>query len=212
MKKEKETNVKPNVKQRTRRHMFASDKTSKTTKAVKNTETVTPAAKDVDFSKIILPPSVVSKKDVARLIDEIEFVDNAMTTKIVRAKIGKRNNAKLSFSAQLSDFVSKNELSLDDSKERRLILRQLRVLKDTAPVAHLTFATPADYQSLQQLAKWFRSAVGPQVIIEEGLQPALIAGVYVRTTNHIHDFSVRATLREKRSVLIDDIGRLNVKK
>ena len=171
-----------------------------------------PAAALVDFSQLILPASVVSRRDVAHLIEEVERVDNALTTTLVRARIGRRNHEKLSFSQQLNDFLEKNGLSLDEPKERRLILKQLRALKDKAPTVHLTFASPADYQSLQRLARWFRLSVNPQVILEAGLQPELIAGVYVRTPNQVHDLSLRATLREKKDILLDDIRGLHGKK
>lgn len=165
-----------------------------------------------DFTQLTLPPSVVSKIDVSHLVDEVERVDNALTTSLVRAKIGKRKHVRPPFSQQLNDFLEKNELSLDEAKMRRYVLKQLRTLKDKAPVVHITFATPADYQSLQHLARWFRASVSPVALLEVGLQPELIAGVYIRTPNHIHDFSLRATLQEKKSVLLDDIRGLNGKK
>lgn len=172
----------------------------------------TSVADSIDFSTLILPSSIVGKRDMAHLVDEVERVDNALTTTLVRARIGKRHHDKITFSQQLSDFLEKNELSLDEPKERRMVLRQLRLLKDKAPVVHVTFASAVDYQSLQRLARWFRTSISSQVVIEVGLQPGLIAGVYVRTPNHIHDLSLRATLKEKKGVLLDDIRGLHGKK
>ena len=165
-----------------------------------------------DYTQFALPPNVVSRTDVSHLVDEVERIDNALTTSLVHVRVGKQKQARPAFSQSLNDFLENNELSLDDAKMRRYVLKQLRLLKDKAPIVHVTFATPADYQSLQRLARWFRTSVSPAVLLEVGLQPELIAGVYVRTPNHVHDLSLRATLQEKKSVLLDDIRGLNGKK
>jgi F0F1-type ATP synthase delta subunit len=83
-----------------------------------------------------------------------------------------------------------------DLKER------LRKLKDHAPVIHVTFAADVDPQSLQKLVQWFREEVHPHTLVAVGMQPSLIGGVYLRTPNQVHDFSVRALLKDKSSGII----------
>lgn len=158
-----------------------------------------------------LPMSVVSHIDLSHLVRDVERIDNDRTAASVRAKAGAPEQPMLPPSAPLSDFLAANQLTLESPRERGEIVKQLRLLKDKAPVLHLTFAADADQDSLQQLAKWARESVHPQAILAVGLQPALIAGVYVRTPNHVHDLSARARLSEGRQVLVKDLEALSGK-
>ena len=156
----------------------------------------------VDFQ---LPPNVVSKIDVSRLVSEFERIDNEMTTAAVRAKTGTNQQMHLKLSDQLTDFLNLNQLRPNSSNERSELVQQLRLLKDNVPVLHMTFAVEADPESLQQLAAWVRTSVHAQAVIEVGLQPALIAGVYLRTPNHVQDLSLRGLLKGGHEVLVNEL-------
>lgn len=160
------------------------------------------------YTDFLLPPSVVSKIDVSHLASELERVDNDATAAEARAKTGVSQRVEPLVSEQLADFLSRNKLSLATAHERSSVLTQLRLLKDKVPVIHMTFAVQADRESLQQLAQWLRTSVHPQAVIAVGLQPALIAGVYVRTPNHVRDLSLRAMLEGGHSVLVKELETL----
>lgn len=156
-----------------------------------------------------LPSNVVTKIDLSRMVSEAERVDNDMTSSSVRADAGAQSADVPAMSPQLSDFLVLNELSMSQNgQERTELIKQLRLLKDKAPIFHMTFAVPADGESLQHLAFWTRSEVHPQTIIEVGLQPALVAGVYLRTPNHVHDLSVRGLLAARHDVLVQELEGL----
>lgn len=72
----------------------------------------------------------------------------------------------------------------------------------------MTFAVTADPESLERLARWFRESIHPQVVIATHLQPSLIAGVYLRTPNHVHDFSLRGALAGKHGLLVNELEAL----
>ena len=160
------------------------------------------------FTEFILPPSVVSKVDVSRLVNEVEQIDNELTTAIVRAKAGAQAPPQPTLSRQLEDFLVQNKMTLVDPRERTNLVKQLRILKDKVPVVHMTFAVPADPESLQKLSAWLRESVHPQAVISVGLQPALVAGVYLRTPNHVHDFSVRGILEQRHDLLVKELEDL----
>lgn len=165
-----------------------------------------PAVKTyVDF---VLPPSVVSKVDLAHLVQEVEWVDNELTATSVRDKTGAPEQAPPSVSGALEEFLSQNQLSLTNSQARSELIKQLRLLKDKVPTIHMTFAVSADRESLQQLAAWVRSSVHSQAVISIGLQPALVAGVYLRTPNHVHDLSLRAMLKNGHGLLVKELETL----
>jgi len=166
------------------------------------------AREDIDYKEFSLPAGVVSRRDLARLVIEAEHIDDEMTTADVRARKTNRAVETPAFTGQFTDFLTDNKLDFSESKVRTDIIKELRMLKTKAPVVHTTFAVPADIESLQTLAAWFRESVHPQVLLEIGLQPALVAGVYVRTPNHVHDMSLRSALVGKREVLIKDLEAL----
>lgn len=160
------------------------------------------------YADFILPPSVVSKRDVSRLVDEVERVDNSLTTSLVRAKTGITEQISVVLSEGLKEFLIQNQLTLKSSRERTDLIKQLRQLKDTVPVIHMTFAVTADPDSLQQLTAWLRTSVHRQAVISVGLQPALVAGVYLRTPNHVHDLSLRAMLDGSHGILVKELETL----
>ncbi len=161
------------------------------------------------YDQLGLPSNVVTRIDLSRMVIEAERVDNDMTSAAVRADAGGEAGSVPAMSPQLSDFLVLNDLSMSQNgQERTELIKQLRLLKDKAPVFHMTFAVPADGESLQHLAFWTRSSVHPQSIIEVGLQPALVAGVYLRTPNHVHDLSVRGLLAARHDVLVQELEGL----
>lgn len=155
-----------------------------------------------------LPPNIVSKVDVAHLANEIERVDNDMTAGAVREKIGQDVDVHIVYSDQLKDFLEWNELNLDDSHARSELIKELRILKDKVREIHMTFAVQTDPESLREITKWVRETVDPQAVIAVGLQPSLVAGVYLRTPNRVHDLSLRAMVENSRSKLIEELGAL----
>ena len=92
----------------------------------------------------------------------------------------------------------------------RVALKEwLHVLKDKAPIIHMTFAVDVDTEVLQKLTAWVRDNAHPQGLITVGLQPSLVGGVYIRTPNHVHDFSMRSLLQNKRDVLVKALEGVN---
>lgn len=155
----------------------------------------------------ILPSALVRKADLARLLREIETLDGELEAQKVRAR-GQEVSYRLpNLSQALGDFLDQNKLDITDDQGRMELVEQLRKLKDQAPIVHMTFATEADPESLGQLVAYMRKELHPQTLLSVGLQPGLVAGAYVRTPNHVHDFSVRAVLSKKRGVIAEDLEK-----
>jgi F0F1-type ATP synthase delta subunit len=154
----------------------------------------------------VLPTSVMDKQDVARLVEEFEGVDATMNSDRVRARFRKTSPQIPAMSDQLTEFIEKNEIDIEDAKVRTQLVKQLRSMKDAVPVVHMTFATETDPESIEHIVAWLRETVDPQAVISVGLQPSLVAGVYVRTANHIFDLSIRGKLKEQRGALEKELG------
>jgi hypothetical protein len=157
------------------------------------------------YTDFVLPPAIVTRPDVSRLVSEVESVDNELTASAVRTKAGVQEAPVPVLSGELTDFLNDNQLKLENGQERAELVKQLRILKDKVPIIHMTFAVRADRESLQKLAQWLRTSVHPQAVISVGLQPALVAGVYLRTPNHVHDLSLRAMLAGSHDILIKEL-------
>ena len=160
------------------------------------------------YTEFTLPTAIVSKVDVSRLVREFETVDNALTTKTVRKKAGAQSEDAPAMSPQLVSFLDANPVDLENTTARSAYIKELRLLKDNIRIVNMTFAVVADPESLQQLTAWLRESVHPQAVIEAHLQPALVAGVYLRTPNHVFDLSVRNALKAKRGELEKELGAL----
>lgn len=164
-----------------------------------------------DHTTFALPPSVVSRIDVSRLVSEVERVDGDLTAAAVRNKISESEQPMPVLSAQLTDFLAQNQLELGESHERSRIVKELRELKDKVPVIHMTFAVTADPESLAHIADWVRTSIQPQAVISVGLQPSLVAGVYLRTPNHVHDLSLKTKMANSRGLLVKEMESLRGK-
>jgi len=155
-----------------------------------------------------LPARVVSRADMTRLVRELETVDNELEQQKARHQGSSGNYHLPTMSQALSDFLEANKLDVSNDHVRMDLKAQLRKFKDHAPVLHMTFATEVDPESMQSITAWVRRELHPQALISVGLQPSLIAGVYVRTPNHVHDLSVRSFMKDSRQLIVDALDHL----
>lgn len=156
-------------------------------------------------TNLVLPASVITKADLTRLLREIEQLESDLTTASVQQKLGRSPAAAPELSPQAADFLATRDDVFEQPQVRAECIKQLRALKDNAPMIHMTFASSPDRNSLQRLVDWLREKVHPQALIAVGLQPELIGGVHVRTTNHMHDMSLRAQLAGHRDVITQEL-------
>lgn len=157
-----------------------------------------------------LPPALVTRADLSRLVRDIESIDNELEAQKARNHAtGKTGYHLPTFSKSLADFAELNNLDLADDQTRTILKQQMQAMKEHAPVLHLTFAVEADAASLAKLVEYVREQIHPQALLSIGLQPALVGGVYLRTPNHIHDFSVRQRLSSTRGLIAQDLETLN---
>jgi hypothetical protein len=157
----------------------------------------------------VLPPSLIGHGDLARMIREVESVDGSLQAQKVRDE---GQAAQLpEVGPVLRDFIEANKIDLTDGQAVLALKEHLRTIKDRAPVVHMTFAVDADSFSLQKLAGWLREEVHPYSLITVGLQPSLVGGVYLRTPNKVHDFTLKALLKGKRDIIVNELEKLRAR-
>ena len=107
------------------------------------------------------------------------------------------------------DFLQINDIDIKNGEDRSRLLHDARHLKNTAPVIHVTFAASADNDELTKIVDWVRRSVHPMAVLTVGLQPSLIGGAYVRTTNKVFDMSIRTQLASGRQIIKQDLEALS---
>ena len=160
-------------------------------------------------SDLALPSSLATRSDLQRVIAEIERIDNSLNSAQIHEQIGHPADDSLTTSKQLADFLQINDIDIKNGEDRSRLLHDARHLKITAPVIHVTFATSADNDELTKIIDWVRQSVHPMAVLAVGLQPSLIGGVYIRTTNKVFDFSARSQLANGRHIIKRELEALS---
>ena len=164
---------------------------------------------DYNYQDFKLPVSVANKRDLSHLLRDFERVDNEFTTSKVREKVGSSSDSP-QLTDIMGDFLQLNQTDFSGDSNRTSLIQELRKLKDSATVVHMTFSGETDPDSLQKIVAWARESLGSQVLVEASVQPSLVAGVYVRTSNKVHDLSLRSRLKQSHGTLVKQLGALNV--
>ena len=86
------------------------------------------------------------------------------------------------------------------------LLEYLRELK--LPIAHVTLAALPNHTQRQQLVDWFRTTVGPNVLISFVGDRNLGGGIVLRTPNRVFDYSWKQRLMEGRAKLAEVVRRV----
>jgi G3E family GTPase len=153
-----------------------------------------------DKSKLLLlPMTVTGHAHLAKLIRELETVENDLESQ--KARHHDATPTIPTMSQALADIIEINKVDITKTQQRMQLKSRLSFTKDRAPTMHFTFAVQADPESLQQLAEYVRREIHPQALISVGLQPVLVGGVYLRTPNHVHDFSLKQRLHDQRGLI-----------
>jgi F0F1-type ATP synthase delta subunit len=152
-------------------------------------------------NKIVLPNSIVSPTDIARLTREIEMLDNYFREQTIR-KAGTANTMPR-VSKLMDQLSSDNQINLLQEQDRVGVLQLLKSLHASAPVLHISFSVDPPGAYVQKIVAWLRKNIDQYVLVTVGLQPNIGAGCVVRTTNKIFDFSLREFFAQKRQSFVD---------
>ena len=151
-----------------------------------------------------LPVLVAGPADVGRLIRELELVNDALLQLGLRAG---GTEVKMPKTSHLMDqTIELNKLNLLRPADRATLKRSLTIVKQQAPVLHISFSADPSPGFIEKLMAWLRREIHPFVLLTIGLQPNIGAGCIVRTTNKQFDFSLRQDFLEKRDLLLSQLA------
>ena len=146
-----------------------------------------------------LPQTIISRIDVARVMREIETLNDFL----VGAKVRKTGQPMQlpRLSRQLEDLARDNERNLLEESQRKEVLGKLNQIIGSAPSIHISFAAEPNIKAINRILLWFRESVDPQVLIQVGLQPNIAVGCVVRSPNILFDLSMRQYLAQQEPYL-----------
>lgn len=153
--------------------------------------------------QFLLPPSLLGRPDVSRLLREVEAVDYELETQAIREP--NKPLAIPNMSKALVETAQVNKIDMADLNSRKQLITQLRLIKEKAPIAHITFAIDPDPSISTYLAAWIRQNLHPTALLTIGLQPRIVGGCVIRTPDHIYDFSLRKQFYDQKPQLVQEI-------
>lgn len=150
-------------------------------------------------NQLILSKQVISKGDVSRSLRELEKIDDYFHQAAIR---GSKDQQLPTIGKVLDSLAVVNNLNMLKAEDRARLRSFLSQVKAKAPVVHMSFPSEASGPFLGKILEWFRTDVHPYTVMTIGLQPELVAGCMVRTTNKTFDFSFRQKFDKSREKLI----------
>lgn len=143
-----------------------------------------------------LPPQVTGQTELARLLRELEALEESL--------IGEKGKAAApaKISALLNLVATTNGYKLSQSPDRRQIAEALAKIRDHAPTLHISFATEPPPKVTETILSWLRVNVHRYTLLQVGLQPAIAAGCVLRTPNKIFDLSLKSALQKQKPYLL----------
>jgi F0F1-type ATP synthase delta subunit len=154
--------------------------------------------------QLMLPVSVASPTDIARLLRESEQLDDFFRQSEIRQS-GEPSVAIPQISKLMDQLIATNQLNVLQKNDRQLILETLLKMNETAPVLHISFSVDPPGSHIQKIVSWLRTHIDPHVLVTIGLQPNIGAGCVVRTTNKLFDMSLREFFTNKRQFFVEKL-------
>lgn len=151
-----------------------------------------------------LPLSVVSQIDIARLLRELNSLEDFFVSTKNRPSGTSIQPPKLS--RLLDQLARDNGYNLLEEAHRQKLQAVLNQLLGRAPLLHISFAAEASPKVVEGVLGWLRSNIHPQALLQVGLQPTIAAGCVLRTPNKLFDMSLRTNLKNQEPYLVQLIA------
>lgn len=163
--------------------------------------------KDGKDFKLKLPNRIAGSSDLAKTQRELEKVDDFLYQTNIRMP-GRPVTLPKS-SKMLDDLAEVNGLSLLEAADRKKLLEALEKLSQNSSVMHISFASEPSNSFLEKIVSWSRENIDPFVLVNVGMQPSVIVGCEVRTTNKVFDMSLRSKFEKMHDVLVKKLEEAN---
>lgn len=152
-----------------------------------------------------LPLSIHTRADVARVRRELQ----AYAELAQQARVAKRDAPAVEhFSQSLTDVANTHSISLANASERGSLETYLDMIHRTAPVVHIKFAVTPTIRTVEQLLEWFRTAIQGDVLVQTAVDPSIVVGCQVRTTNKVFTIRPNESFDTAQATLAKEVAAL----
>lgn len=153
-----------------------------------------------------LPESIASSTDLSRVYRELQSVEDFFHQSSLRTPGSQSSLPKTT--KNLENLFETNGVSVLEKASRQNMLDVLGKLNDKAPVIHISFATEPTASFMEKVVGWSRKNINSYLLINVGLQPNVIVGCNVRTTNKVFDMSLRNRFESSKHILKERIEKM----
>ena len=153
---------------------------------------------------IKLPNGLVSQVDVARMLRELNALEDFFVGAAVRKSGSPMQPPRLT--RLLNGLAEDNRYNLLEDKDRTELHAALSGVLENAPLLHISFAAEPSIKALETILVWFRNNIHPHALLQVGLQPSIAAGCILRTQNKVFDLSMRSYLEKQEKYLVELIA------
>jgi hypothetical protein len=147
-----------------------------------------------------LPSDIISSTDIARLIRELNGLNDFFVGAKARATGTSIQPPKIT--RQLNHLTLENKVNLMDDNSRNGLIKNLELIRKNAPNIHISFAAEPAPRALEKILIWLRENIHSQTLLQVGLQPSIAAGCIVRTPNKVFDMSMRNNMKKQAPYLM----------
>lgn len=146
-----------------------------------------------------LPVDLYSPDQLSAVILELHDYVGTLRDMAVRSKskTAKREEEP-HVSALLLGALHGAEIKLGDAKAAEQLLGALKLVRDKAPVVHVTLAALPNRTLKRQLTVWFRTQVHQHILMTFAMRSDIGGGIVVRAGSHVYDFSLKYILVENK--------------
>ncbi len=154
-----------------------------------------------------LPDRIAGSTELIRTIRELEKIDDFLYQ--TRLRMPGRPVTLPKSSKMLDELAEANGVSLLEESGRKELLEALEKLENEAPVMHISFSSEPSLDFLGKIVGWNRKNIHPYILVNVGLQPSVVVGCEVRTTNKVFDMSLRSKFDSMHDVLAKKLEEIN---
>ena len=158
----------------------------------------------MSHSNSVLPLSIVSRSDIIRLQKTLQSYE----AQLHQAKLRNEKISAPTHDTALYELAEANGLQLSLASDRMYIQKQLDDYQKHTIEVTVSFANQPSEQALGTLTHWLRTHINSAVLIRVTIQPSIVGGCIVRTTNKVFNFDFRHMLQHADPVLKREIASL----
>ena len=156
-----------------------------------------------------LPITLIGKTDLMRLLQEIGALDEQLSQQNLQQRAqGGQETVVPAISAGLRQVSDQLGLDITSQSGRVRARDVITSYLHEAPLFQITFASEPPLDQLRLVVEWMRQNIHGLALVQTAVQPAIIAGCIIRSSNKVFDFSVREAFDTAAPHLLKEVGAL----